>query len=86
MSPSLGAINQNLFSVSVYFMIPMSLDYFSNMAINSLSSVIPKWRMWAEAAGQNAVLKTAAYPFPDVILFRTAARGQASLPALFKYG
>lgn len=66
MSPSLGAINQNLFSVSDYFMIPMSPDYFSNMAINSLSSVIPKWRTWAEAAAQNAVLKTAAYPFPDV--------------------
>jgi cellulose biosynthesis protein BcsQ len=66
MSPSLGAINQNLFSISDYFLIPMSPDYFSNMAINSLSGVIPKWRSWGQAAAQNSVLKSASYPFPDI--------------------
>jgi len=66
MSPSLGAINQNLFSISDYFLIPMSPDYFSNMAISSLSGVIPKWRSWGKAAAQNTVLKSASYPFPDI--------------------
>jgi cellulose biosynthesis protein BcsQ len=65
MSPSLGAVNQNLFSVSDYFLIPMHPDYFSNMAINSLSNVLPKWRQWAVAAANSPILKSAAYPFPD---------------------
>ena len=65
MSPSLGAVNQNLLSISDYFIIPMHPDYFSTMAINSLANVIPKWRAWAEAARQNAVLKAAEYPFPS---------------------
>jgi cellulose biosynthesis protein BcsQ len=64
MSPSLGAVNQNLLSVSDYFIVPMHPDYFSMMAINSLASVFPKWRSWAEAAGQNSVLRHAEYPFP----------------------
>ena len=66
MSPSLGAVNQNLLSVSDYFLIPMHPDYFSNMAIGSLSSVLPKWRHWAITAASNSALKSAAYPFPDV--------------------
>lgn len=66
MSPSLGAVNQNLLSISDYFIVPMHPDYFSSMAINSLASVIPKWRSWAKAAMTNAALKEAEYPFPDV--------------------
>lgn len=66
MSPSLGALNQNLLSVSNYFLIPMHPDYFSNMAIGSLSSVLPKWRNWATTAARNPVLTTAAYPFPEI--------------------
>lgn len=65
MSPSLGAVNQNLLSISNYFIIPMHPDYFSTMAINSLANVFPKWRAWAEAARQNGVLKEAEYPFPS---------------------
>ncbi len=64
MSPSLGAVNQNLLSISDYFIVPMHPDYFSNMAISSLASVIPKWRAWARAAEQTTVLKEAEYPFP----------------------
>jgi cellulose biosynthesis protein BcsQ len=59
MSPSLGAVNQNLLSISDYFIIPMHPDYFSTMAVNSLSNVFPKWRAWAEAAHQNAFLQEA---------------------------
>lgn len=65
MSPSLGAVNQNLLSISDYFIIPMHPDYFSTMAINSLANVFPKWRAWAQAAIQNAVLREAEYPFPS---------------------
>lgn len=64
MSPSLGATNQNLLSVSDYFIVPMHPDYFSNMAINSLAKVLPKWRNWARAAGNIPALNDAAYPFP----------------------
>ncbi|MES2294048.1 MAG: AAA family ATPase [Pseudomonadota bacterium] len=64
MSPSLGAVNQNIVSISDYFIVPMHPDYFSSMAINSLASVLPKWRSWAEAASSNGVLNEAEYPFP----------------------
>lgn len=64
MSPSLGAVNQNLLSISDYFIVPMHPDYFSNMAINSLAKVLPKWKTWAVAAEENLALRDAAYPFP----------------------
>lgn len=66
MSPSLGAVNQNLLSISDYFIVPMHPDYFSNMAIKSLATVLPKWRTWARSAASSTALKDAAYPFPDV--------------------
>jgi cellulose biosynthesis protein BcsQ len=65
MSPSLGAVNQNLLSTSDYFIVPMHPDYFSTMAINSLASVFPKWRAWSKAAQQSAALKQAEYPYPE---------------------
>lgn len=67
MSPSLGAINQNILSISDYFIVPMYPDYFSSMAVISLANVLPKWRSWAKAAAENPALKTAAYPFPDSV-------------------
>jgi cellulose biosynthesis protein BcsQ len=66
MSPSLGAVNQNLLSISDYFIVPMHPDYFSSMAIHSLASVFPKWRAWAASASNNAVLSSAEYPFPKI--------------------
>ena len=65
MSPSLGAVNQNLLSTSDYFIVPMHPDYFSMMAISSLSTVFPKWRAWAKSAELNPALKQAEYPFPS---------------------
>lgn len=65
MSPGLGSINQNLFSTSDYFIVPTNPDFFSVMAIDSLSSVIPRWADWATRAAANAVLRDAAYPFPE---------------------
>jgi len=65
MSPSLGAINQNLLMTSDYFIIPMAPDYFSVMAIKSLATVLPKWAGWAEKAKTLKILREATYPFPN---------------------
>jgi cellulose biosynthesis protein BcsQ len=64
MSPSLGAMNQNIVSVSDLLVVPTSPDYFSIMALQSLARVLPRWMRWAEAASHNDVLSEAAYPFP----------------------
>jgi cellulose biosynthesis protein BcsQ len=65
MSPSLGAINQNLLMTSDYFIVPMAPDYFSVMATDSLASILPKWASWAAQAKALPVLQKATYPFPD---------------------
>ena len=64
MSPSLGPINQNLLSTSDFFIVPMNPDYFSVMAVDSLSSILPKWKEWAERAKETKVLQQATYPLP----------------------
>ena len=64
MSPSLGPINQNLLSTSDFFLVPMSPDYFSVMAVDSLSSVLPKWKGWATKAKSTKILQEATYPLP----------------------
>ena len=66
MSPSLGSINQNLLMISDFFLVPTTADFFSVMAINSLTKVIPRWRAWAKAANSMQILKEANYPFPEV--------------------
>lgn len=66
MSPSLGAINQNLFMTSDAFILPMAPDLFSAMALRSLSRTLPKWAEWGRKAASNALLKTADYPFRPV--------------------
>jgi cellulose biosynthesis protein BcsQ len=68
MSPSLGAINQNLLMTSDFFIVPTTADFFSVMAIDSLASVLPKWYAWAKAASSMKILKDATYPFPEVTL------------------
>jgi cellulose biosynthesis protein BcsQ len=65
MNPSLSSINQNILMTSDFFIVPTSPDYFSVMAIESVSTVIPRWHAWAERAKQNPILKGAAYPYPD---------------------
>ena len=65
MNPSLSSINQNILMTSDYFIVPTSPDYFSVMAIESVSAVLPRWYSWAERAKQNPILKGAAYPYPD---------------------
>ena len=65
MNPSLSSINQNLLMTSDYFIVPTSPDYFSLMAIESLTTVLPRWYQWSERAKINPALKDASYPFPD---------------------
>jgi cellulose biosynthesis protein BcsQ len=66
MSPSLGAVNQNLLTTSDFFLIPMHPDYFAIMAVNSLASILPKWNAWRQEATALRILQEAEYPFPNV--------------------
>lgn len=65
MSPSLGPINQNLLMTSDHFIVPLHPDYFSSMALSSLSRTLPRWRSWAKTAYGIEALLTADYPFPE---------------------
>ena len=68
LSPGLGSINQNLVSISDYFMVPASPDVFSVMAMDSLARVIPKWTRWADRASGLEALSNADYVFPKASL------------------
>lgn len=65
MSPSLGPINRNLLTTSDYFIVPMFPDYFSAMATQSLTTILPKWSAWAKYGKSLPLLQEAIYPFPD---------------------
>ena len=65
MNPSLSSINQNLLMTSDYFIVPTAPDYFSDMAIQSLTTVLPRWASWSNRAKENPILQNAAYPYPD---------------------
>lgn len=47
MSPSVGALNQNILMQSDYFIVPTSPDFFCAMAIDSLARIIPSWHSTA---------------------------------------
>ena len=64
MSPSLGPVNQNLLTTSDYFIVPLHPDYFSAMALSSLTKVLPRWKAWADTAFSIEALAKADYPFP----------------------
>lgn len=64
MSPSLGALNQNLLMTCDYFIVPLHPDYFSAMALSSLAKTLPRWKDWADTAYEIEVLTKADYPFP----------------------
>lgn len=66
MSPSLGALNQNILCTSDSFIVPMAPDFFSAMALRSLARVLPKWRNWSLKANASEILKGADYPWPSV--------------------
>ena len=64
MNPSLSSFNQNLLMTSDYFIVPTTPDYYSVMAIDSLTKVIPSWHDWSKKAQELPVLQNAVYPFP----------------------
>lgn len=66
MSPSLSSINQNLLMISNYFLVPTSPDYYSVMAIDSLTTILKKWNAWSKEAQKMNLLKEADYPFPNI--------------------
>ncbi|GIN59418.1 hypothetical protein J8TS2_37370 [Lederbergia ruris] len=65
MSPSVSATNANLLMQSDYFIVPCSPDYFCNMAINSLSRVIPTWNNIYDNLKRHPVFSEATYKLPD---------------------
>ncbi len=50
---------------SNFFIVPTSPDYFSVMAIDSLSTVLPNWEAWVRKAHNLRILQDAVYPFPQ---------------------
>ena len=62
LSPALSAINQNLFTLSDFFIIPTNPDPFSIMALNTLVTVLPRWVDWVEK--MRPAFVDAAYPLP----------------------
>lgn len=67
MNPSLSSFNQNLLMTSDYFIVPTTPDYYSVMAIDSLTKVIPSWYGWSKKAQELPVLQNAVYPFPKIV-------------------
>ncbi len=50
MNPSLSSINQVLLMSTDYFILPLSIDYFSERAVDSMSKIIPRWSKWYNEA------------------------------------
>lgn len=67
MSPSVSATNANIFIQSDYFIVPCCPDYFCNMAINSLSKVLPSWLKLYNQIKDHPVFFNAVYKLPDTI-------------------
>ena len=59
MNPSLSAFNQNILMTSDFFVVPTTPDYYSAMAIDSLTRVIPSWYEWSTRAQEHPVLQHA---------------------------
>lgn len=66
MSPSLSSINQNLLMTSDFFLLPLPSNFFSLLAIDSLATILPKWRQWSLRASQLKRLQDAEYPYPQI--------------------
>lgn len=65
LNPSLSSINQVLLSSSDYFILPTSPDYFSQMAISSMSRILPRWERWAVQARE--VFGNSSYKMHDCV-------------------
>lgn len=65
MSPSVGGLNKNFFCISDYFIVPTAPDFYSAMAIDSLSKILPRWHAWTAEAHQFTIERDAVYLFPN---------------------
>lgn len=65
MNPSLSAINHILFISSDAFIIPTNPDLFCEMAIRSLSNILPQWVNWKKLHFHE--FETATYPISSTI-------------------
>lgn len=65
MSPSVSATNANIFIQSDYFLVPCCPDYFCNMAVSSLSKVLPNWINTYNALKIQPTFKEATYKLPN---------------------
>lgn len=61
MSPSISATNANILMQSDYFIVPCAPDYFCYMAIESLTSIFPRWCFNYNKMMVNEVFKGATY-------------------------
>lgn len=60
LNPGLSSINQNLVMCSDYIVVPTNPDPFSIMALDTLTSVLPRWSSWLT---QNGLLfAESSYP------------------------
>ena len=62
LNPGLSSINQNLFLLSDYFVVPTNPDPFSLMAIDTLRKVLPRWGLWK--SNNEALFEESAYKLP----------------------
>ena len=63
LNPGLSSINQNLFLLSDYFVVPTNPDPFSLMAIDTLRKVLPRWGLWK--SNNEALFEESAYKLPS---------------------
>ena len=63
MNPGLSAINQAFFMMCDGFIIPTNPDPFSVMALQTLRSVLPRWKNWL--THNRPFFLDAAYPLPE---------------------
>lgn len=49
LNPGLGAINQNFFMASDFFIVPTNPDPFSLMAVGTLAGHLTRWNSWKQA-------------------------------------
>lgn len=62
LNPGLSAINQNLFLLSDYFVVPTNPDPFSLMALDTLRKILPRWGLWK--ANNESQFEESAYRLP----------------------
>jgi cellulose biosynthesis protein BcsQ len=63
MNPGLSAINQTFFMCSDAFIIPTNPDPFSLMALKTLKTILPRWKIWLTRS--RDYFESASYPLPN---------------------